>query len=121
MVSEIVHHCPDVPKILVGTKLDLLDDEATIEELKKMKRAPITQQQGKVMQREIGAVAYMECSALTQRGLKNVFDTAITIGLQGMIKLHYIISRELTMEMFVYVTTLQGLHFEVFGLKIAGC
>ena len=74
---EIEHYCPGVPKILIGTKLDLLNDEATIEELKEKNLAPITQQQGEAMQRKIGAVAYMECSALTQRGLKQVFDEAI--------------------------------------------
>ena len=29
------------------------------------------------MMRHIGAVDYIECSALTQAGLKSVFDTAI--------------------------------------------
>lgn len=39
--------------------------------------APITYSQGVAMGRDIGAVKYLECSALTQKGLKTVFDEAI--------------------------------------------
>ena len=80
LVPEIEHYCPDVPKILVGTQLDLLDDEATVKRLKSKNHAPITPQQGEAMRKQIGAVAYMECSAVTQVGLKEVFDTAARIG-----------------------------------------
>ena len=34
---EINHHCPSVPKILVGTKLDLRDDKDELEKLKTRK------------------------------------------------------------------------------------
>uniref|UniRef100_A0A4W3HG46 Rho-related GTP-binding protein RhoG n=1 Tax=Callorhinchus milii TaxID=7868 RepID=A0A4W3HG46_CALMI len=74
---EVRHHCPSTPIILVGTKLDLRDDKDTIEKLKEKKLAPITYPQGLAMAKEIAAVKYLECSALTQRGLKTVFDEAI--------------------------------------------
>jgi Ras-related C3 botulinum toxin substrate 1 len=74
---EVRHHCPSTPIILVGTKLDLRDDKNTIEKLRDKKLAPITYPQGLAMAKEIGAVKYLECSALTQKGLKTVFDEAI--------------------------------------------
>ncbi|XP_069765007.1 ras-related C3 botulinum toxin substrate 1-like isoform X2 [Narcine bancroftii] len=74
---EVRHHCPSTPIILVGTKLDLRDDKDTIEKLKEKKLAPITYPQGLAMTKEIGSMRYLECSALTQRGLKTVFDEAI--------------------------------------------
>ncbi|XP_065659215.1 ras-related C3 botulinum toxin substrate 1 isoform X2 [Hydra vulgaris] len=74
---EVNHHCPNTPIILVGTKLDLRDDKETIEKLKEKKLAPITTAQGLQMGKEITAVKYLECSALTQKGLKQVFDEAI--------------------------------------------
>lgn len=62
---------------MVGTKLDMREDKDTIEKLREKRMAPITYPQGMQMQKEIGAVKYLECSALTQKGLKNVFDEAI--------------------------------------------
>jgi GTPase SAR1 family protein len=74
---EISHHAPNTPCILVGTKLDVREDRETIEKLREKRMAPISYPQGTQMQKEIGAVKYLECSALTQKGLKNVFDEAI--------------------------------------------
>jgi Ras-related C3 botulinum toxin substrate 1 len=74
---EISHHAPGVPIVLVGTKLDLRDDAKTIQGLREKRMAPITYPQGGQRAKEINAVRYLECSALTQKGLKNVFDEAI--------------------------------------------
>jgi small GTP-binding protein len=74
---EVSHHCPSTPIILVGTKLDLRDDEEVIAKLKEKKTSPISYHQACQMQKEIHAVKYLECSALTQKGLKTVFDEAI--------------------------------------------
>lgn len=74
---EVSHHCPNTPIILVGTKSDLREDRETIEKLRERRLAPISSTQGMVMAKEIKAVKYLECSALTQKGLKNVFDEAI--------------------------------------------
>lgn len=76
-VPELQHHCPGTPFLLVGTKLDLRDDQETIQKLAERKHAPVTYAQGVAMAREIGAVKYVECSALTQKGLKNAFDESI--------------------------------------------
>ncbi|CAB4375210.1 unnamed protein product [Rhizophagus irregularis] len=74
---EISHHAPNTPIILVGTKLDLREDKDTIVKLRMKSQSPITYPEGLQMAKEIGAVRYLECSALTQKGLKNVFDEAI--------------------------------------------
>ena len=74
---EISHHCPNVPKLLVGTKVDLREDSDTLARLQDKRMAPITKEQAENLSKELGCMKYMECSALTQAGLKNVFDEAI--------------------------------------------
>ena len=81
---EVSHHCPKTPIVLVGLKLDLRDDKATLERLAKVKQKPITYEQGMKMAEEIRAFKYVECSALTQEGLKKVFDTAIIAAHEGL-------------------------------------
>lgn len=76
---EVSHHCPNTPIILVGTKQDLSEDKETINELKERHLNPVTLPRGLQMQRDIGAVKYMECSAL---GVKQVFEEAIRAVIQ---------------------------------------
>lgn len=58
------------------------DDASTIEKLAKARQKPITNENGDKLARELRAVKYVECSALTQKGLKNVFDEAILAALE---------------------------------------
>jgi len=74
---EVNHHAPDTAKLLVGTKLDLREDQPTVARLRERRMEPINYAQGVQMAKEIRAVKYIECSALTQQGLKSVFDEAI--------------------------------------------
>lgn len=71
---EVHHHCPGVPCLIVGTQTDLRDDANVREKLARQKMQPIRKEDGDRMAKELGAVKYVECSALTQYKLKDVFD-----------------------------------------------
>ena len=77
----MTHHCPNTPLVLVGTKTDLRDEKETIATLQDKRLSPISTVQGNKLRKDIGAVKYVECSALTQEGLKTVFDEAIIAAL----------------------------------------
>ena len=79
---EITHHCPRTPFLLVGTQQDLRDDPTMIGKLDKNKQKPVTNEQGETCAKQLQAVKYVECSALTQKGLKNVFDEVILAALE---------------------------------------
>jgi len=55
-----------------GTKIDLREDKDVIGILANSGLSPIKREQGIKMASKIRAVKYLECSALTQRGLKQV-------------------------------------------------
>jgi len=52
--------------LLVGTQIDLRDDAGTTEKLAKNKQKPISLEQGEKSAKDLKAVKYVECSALTQ-------------------------------------------------------
>jgi len=57
------------------------EDPEVLEKLKEHGMSPVTTEQGEQVAVAIKAVNYMECSSLTQRGLKEVFDFAIKTAL----------------------------------------
>lgn len=106
---EVKHFCPNVPIILVGNKKDLRNDEHTRRELAKMKQViisnqkndmlvvkkvfliplsyfcqePVKPEDGRDMANRISAFGYMECSAKTKDGVREVFEMATRAALQA--------------------------------------
>ncbi|KAG8070585.1 hypothetical protein GUJ93_ZPchr0006g44758 [Zizania palustris] len=74
-IPELRHYAPNVPIVLVGTKLDLREDKQFF--LDHPGLAPISTAQGEELKRMIDAAAYIECSSKTQQNVKSVFDSAI--------------------------------------------
>merc|ERR1719495_1874599 len=79
---EVKHFCPNVPIILVGNKKDLRNDPNTIKELGQMKQEPVKPDEGRAMADKINAFAYLECSAKTKEGVREVFEMATRAALQ---------------------------------------
>nr|XP_055113252.1 transforming protein RhoA-like isoform X2 [Symphalangus syndactylus] len=82
---EVKYFCPNVPIILVGNKKDLRNDEHTRRELAiaKMKQEQVKPEEGRDMANRIGAFGYMECSAKTKDGVREVFEMATRAALQA--------------------------------------
>ena len=74
-------HCPDVPIVLVGTKLDLRNDKEYVE---KPDSNVIPMEDGIEMQAKHERIlAYVECSALSMFGLEKVFEEATRAALRN--------------------------------------
>jgi Ras-related C3 botulinum toxin substrate 1 len=79
---EIRQNCPmhSPMLVLVGTKQDLRDDKNA---LVLSRCEPVTKAEGESVARQIGAFAYVECSALTQKGVKVAFEQVLQAALTG--------------------------------------
>ena len=58
------------------------NDPNTIKELGKMKQEPVKPEEGRAMAEKINAFAYLECSAKSKEGVREVFETATRAALQ---------------------------------------
>lgn len=56
----------------MGTKLDLRDDQDAVKRLAERRQTPISFSEAQGLASDLDAYRYLECSALTQLGLKQV-------------------------------------------------
>ncbi|KAI3892068.1 hypothetical protein MKX03_030902 [Papaver bracteatum] len=76
-IPELRHYAPSVPIVLVGTKLDLREDNQF--HIDYPGAYTISTAQGEELKKQIGALAYVECSSKNQQNVKTVFDIAIKL------------------------------------------
>jgi len=85
-ISEVLHFCSGLPIILVACKKDLRKDPKTIEDLRKTNQRPVTPEEGHGVAQKIGARHYVECSAKTGEGVRDVFQQATRAALMSRSK-----------------------------------
>ncbi|XP_072229934.1 rho-related GTP-binding protein RhoN-like [Leuresthes tenuis] len=72
--GETQEFCPNAKVVLVGCKLDMRTDLNVMRELSKHRLIPVTHEQGTNLARQIGAVAYAECtSKYSENSVRDVF------------------------------------------------
>ncbi|RXM96134.1 Rho-related GTP-binding protein RhoN [Acipenser ruthenus] len=85
--SETQEFCPNAKVVLVGCKLDMRTDLSTLLELSKQRLIPVTHEQGSTLARQIGAVAYMECSSkVSENSVRDVFHVTTLASVNKMHK-----------------------------------
>lgn len=82
-ISEVLHFCQGVPIVLVGLKSDLRNDPNTIEQLRQQQQQqPVSTSEGQAVAQKIGTQYYLECSARTGEGVREVFEVATRASLK---------------------------------------
>ncbi len=76
-LPEIRQHCPEVPVLLCGAKIDLRKDPDCLQRLQDKGLNIVTYEEGEYMAQQCGCIGYVENSSKTQTGLKNTFDSVI--------------------------------------------
>lgn len=78
-----------------GTKLDLRDNPETLRQLAADGKQPIMKSHAQKTANKIRAVRYLECSALTQQGLKQVIFTLERVALIVYFSSNYHLDRNI--------------------------
>lgn len=72
---------PTAPFIIVATKTDCRSDPEHIQDLRERNQRPVTTAEGQALAKELGAHAFVECSAVTQEGLNEAMNMAVDAAL----------------------------------------
>ena len=86
-LEELKIHCFNVPFIVVGTKMDILNNPSLKKQFLDNGGNFVDNNEAKKIAFELGALEFVECSAKTQYNLKEVFDKAITAALSYKISM----------------------------------
>lgn len=68
-INEVREHLPKVPVLVVATQTDLREMGSRV--------SCITPAQGRQVAQEVNAKGYLECSSLSNRGVQQVFESAV--------------------------------------------
>ncbi|GME81696.1 unnamed protein product [Ambrosiozyma monospora] len=85
-ISEVLHFCQGVPIILVGCKIDLRNNQRTIQKLQELGQQPVPSSEGQAVAEKIKAFNYLECSAKLNQGVREVFETATRAALDTTVR-----------------------------------
>ncbi|XP_046369793.2 cdc42 homolog [Haliotis rufescens] len=76
-VPDVLFHARNTPIFIVGTNVDLRDNTDTLNKLTEQGERPVTEKEGRQLAQRLRASKYLECSALTLKGLDKVFEEVI--------------------------------------------
>ncbi|KAF3933020.1 hypothetical protein ABW20_dc0105758 [Dactylellina cionopaga] len=74
-ISEVLHFCRGLPIILVGTQIDCRDNPEN-NPFGSPQLPMVTPGEGEDLRKKIGALKYLECSARSNEGVREVFEAA---------------------------------------------
>ncbi|GAB5593558.1 RHO4 protein [Umbelopsis nana] len=81
-LPEVTHFCENIPKLLVGMKIDLRHNSQRVAQLQAVGHNLISYEEGENLGREIGA-KYYECSAMENTNVTEVIQAATRAATTG--------------------------------------
>lgn len=88
LVAELKEHAPNVPIVLVGTKIDLRDDKEFLQQLEQKGEKPISYEEGVALAKKIKAFGYVENSSKTRIGVEETIAKGIESTFEKKEKTH---------------------------------